>query len=114
MSDDDLKGITRADLDEAIRILKEDAEDGHRTEVLARLDRLEGRINRMPVKELSAEEKAAEYDRIMSERESKSEERSPEVEGGKPPAPEPKTEKEETAQSKARKTWFDSDRYQTG
>jgi hypothetical protein len=121
MSHPDFQGLTQADIDEAVRILREDATLEHNRAVLERLDRLEGRVNRMPVKEMSAEEKAAEYDRMMAEhhRGHQPHEEKPsepvsdgnqDGTGGPPPAPEPKI-KEPPATEKARRRWYESEFY---
>lgn len=56
------------EVDAAVRILREDAAAARDRALMARLDSMEQRMSRMPVTEMSAEEKAAEYDRMMKER----------------------------------------------
>lgn len=67
---------TGPEVDAAVRILREDAAAARDRALMARLDSMEQRMSRMPVTEMTAEEKAAEYDRMMKERD-----------GGRPPAP---------------------------
>lgn len=113
--------ISQQDIDNAIKILKEDANLEHNTKLMERLDRIEERLNRTPTKELSAEEKAAEYDLLMSERQGKTDpppssssflddEWDDDTKNkireklGQPPAPK---EKEETAPPPSKKSMWD-------
>lgn len=70
---------TGPEVDAAVRILREDAAAARDAALMARLDKLEQRLERVPVKEMTAEEKAAEYDRLIAAQES----------GGAPPANDP-------------------------
>jgi hypothetical protein len=58
----------RASEDAAERLLDRLEATDHRKQVAERLERIEKRVERTPVKELSPEEKAAEYDRLMAEK----------------------------------------------
>lgn len=106
----------------AVAILREDEILSHNQRMSERLDRIEERMGRMPVKELSAEEKAAEYDRLMAERQRQGspprEEEEPEDRGakigGQPPAPQPKEEPREpagTGNSRGRRGGYWGDAY---
>jgi hypothetical protein len=61
--------MTREDaqkmFDDAVRILREDAQLAHNRALMARLDAIESQTRREPK---TPEEKAAEYDRLMAER----------------------------------------------
>jgi hypothetical protein len=122
---------TQDDIQEAIRILREDAHLESNRRLEERLDRMEARLGRMPVQEMTAEEKAAEYDKLMAERttpqgdfphkEPEPEEEEPE--GGPPPAPEaklPPKKKDDAptsnaeAPTKARRAWHETDVYARG
>lgn len=71
---------------EAVRILKEDKYLAGLTAQSERLAAMEERIKRMPVKELSLEEKAAEFDRLQKESEGGGGDPPP-WPPGSPPAP---------------------------
>lgn len=57
---------TGPEVDAAVRILREDAQAARDRKLMERLDAMEDRLGRMPVKEMTPEEKAAEYDRLMA------------------------------------------------
>jgi hypothetical protein len=65
--------MVQKEIDRAIQILREDAQLAHNQTVLDRLDKLEKQTS----KELTPEEKAAEYDRLMAERGRKDPENGP-------------------------------------
>jgi hypothetical protein len=69
---------TPHEIEQAIKILRDDAILAGHAAIVERMDRMEARLNRTPVKEMSPEEKAAEYDKLMAERNAP-----------KPPDPEP-------------------------
>lgn len=54
------------EVEAAIRILREDAILAGQRAIAERMDNMEKRVSRMPVVEMTAEEKAAEYDRLMA------------------------------------------------
>jgi hypothetical protein len=59
---------SESEFEQAVKILKEDALlAGHRA-VAERLDRMEQRLSRLPVTEMTPEEKAAAYDKLIAER----------------------------------------------
>ncbi len=66
----------------AVKILRDDLHLAANSATLARLEAIENRLTRMPVKEMTAEEKAAEYDRIIAGG-------APTPPAGGPPAPAP-------------------------
>lgn len=70
---------TGPEVDAAVRILREDATAARDAKLMERLDKLESRLERVPVKEMTAEEKAAEYDRLIAAQKT----------GGAPPAGDP-------------------------
>jgi hypothetical protein len=57
-----------AEIQKAIDIIKSDAQLAHQAAMIERLDRLEEKLKRMPVTEMTAEEKAAEYDKLMAQK----------------------------------------------
>ena len=63
MSDQPYSG---AEIQEAIKILQGDLHLAANSQMMKRLEAIESRITRMPVKEMTAEEKAAEYDRLIA------------------------------------------------
>jgi hypothetical protein len=74
---------TPAEIEQVVKILREDALlEGNRA-LAKRMTNIEERLKRMPVTEMSAEEKAAEYDKLMAERHKKTD----------PPAEPPKDPK---------------------
>lgn len=60
------KPYTSAEVEAAVKLLREDAVIAHNRAVVQRLDAMEQRMQRMPVQEMTAEEKAAAYDKLMS------------------------------------------------
>ena len=58
---------TQAEIEKAIQILREDAILSHNQEIIKRMDAMEKRLERMPVTEMTAEEKAAAYDKLMAQ-----------------------------------------------
>ena len=92
--------MVQKEIDRAVQILKEDAQLAHNAALMERLDRLESRI---PGKELTAEEKAAEYDRLMAEKNKPAPADPPAPKGGpKPPEPKP----EPPADPPKKKDWW--------
>lgn len=85
---------SQAEIDAAVKIIKEDAIIQHNAAMADRMTRIEERLGRMPVKEMSPEEKAAEYDRIMAQGGPKPPAADPPADPPKPPGspvpPEPK------------------------
>lgn len=65
---------SQAEIDKAVSMLRDDAIIEGNKALVERMDRMEERLKRVPVAEMTAEEKAAEYDRLMAA-------------GGNPPAP---------------------------
>jgi hypothetical protein len=59
---------TGPEIQEAVRIIKEDAILSGQRAQAERLDRIEDQLKRVPGKEMTPEEKAAEYDKIIAER----------------------------------------------
>ena len=59
---------TQAEIEKAVQILREDAILAHNQEMIKRMDAMEKRLERMPVTEMTAEEKAAAYDKLMAEK----------------------------------------------
>lgn len=59
--------IPQSQIDAAVEILRKDAILQGNRGMLDRLDRLEGRVARLPVAEMTAEEKAAAYDKLMAD-----------------------------------------------
>jgi hypothetical protein len=87
---DPTQEMVAKEIDRAVAILREDAQLAHNAALMDRLDKLESRI---PGKELSAEEKAAEYDKLMAERNKPPTDPptppTPPKGGPKPPEPKP-------------------------
>jgi hypothetical protein len=112
------------EIEAAVRILREDAQLQHNRRLMERLDAMEERLGRMPVQELSAEEKAAAYDRLMAEQK----QGKPGTPPGTPGAPPPAGEKDPAAPPPApapkmptpppttttRKAWWDGYQSQGG
>lgn len=103
MSDDDTETIIKREIAEAVKILREDGHAASLAGIKKAVSDLEARI---PNKELTPEEKAAEYDRLMKEKN-----KPPEPEPPKPPpGPEPPEPKPEPPTPPAAKHWLFGDR----
>lgn len=62
------KPYSQAEIEAAVKILREDAILTHNRAIAGKIEAIEERLGRMPVAEMTAEEKAAEYDRLMAEK----------------------------------------------
>jgi hypothetical protein len=110
---------TGPEIEAAVKILREDALLTHNKQLTARLEAMDARLQRLPVAEMSAEEKAAAYDKLMAGQGAPPPPGAPGAgapggppapgpgAGGPPPPPPPATPpKPSAAQDKEARSWW--------
>lgn len=109
------KPYSSAEVEAAVKLLREDAILSHNRTVVARLDTMEQRMQRMPVQEMTPEEKAAAYDKLMSGQGAPPAGAAPPAGGtppgggappGTPPPPPPAGDRKQSAAEEQTRSWW--------